>query len=146
MIDENRVSREILDAAIVVHKTLGGPGLLESVYRDSLVQELKLRGLKAEKEVYVPVVYRGLKVGYPFRLDILVENSIIVECKAAEKDHAVFAAQTLTYLRLTGYHLGILINFGKIKVIEGFRRIVNGYLPKNVRKNLTQRHELVLGS
>ena len=128
MVDETRISREILDAAIVVHRTLGGPGLLESVYRDSLVQELRLRGIKVEKEVYIPVVYKGLKVGDPLRLDILVEDSVIVECKATEKDHSVFAAQTLTYLRLTGRHLGILINFGKIKVFEGFQRIVNGYL------------------
>jgi len=126
--EENEISKTILDAAITVHKTLGGPGLLESVYHDSLVEELKMRGLKVEKEVKVPVLYKGVKVGDPLWIDILVEGQVIVECKATEKDNPVFAAQTLTYLRLSGMHLGLLINFGRERVVDGFKRIVNGYV------------------
>ena len=125
--EENEISKEILDAAITVHKTLGGPGILESVYRDSLVHELKLRNLKVEKEVLVPVVYKGVKVGDPLRIDILVEGRVVVECKAVEKDNPIFAVQTLTYLRLMKLHLGLLINFGKATLVEGYKRVVNGY-------------------
>ena len=126
--EENEISREILDAAITVHKTLGGPGILESVYRDSLVQELKLRNLKVEKEVLVPVTYKGVKVGDPLRIDILVEGRVVVECKAVEKDNPIFAVQTLTYLRLMKLHLGLLINFGKETLAGGYKRVVNGYV------------------
>ena len=125
--EENEISKQILDAAITVHKTVGGPGLLESVYRDSLFQELCLRGLKAEKEVRVPVTYKGVVVGDPLRIDILVEGCVVVECKAVEKDNPIFAVQTLTYLRLMKLHLGLLINFGKETLVAGYRRIVNGY-------------------
>lgn len=123
--DENEISKVVLDAAIMVHRTLGGPGLLESVYQDALVYELNLRGLKVEKEVVVPIKYKGVIVGDPLRVDILVENCIVVECKATEKDNPIFAVQTLTYLRLLGLHLGLLINFGKETLIAGFRRVVN---------------------
>ena len=126
--EENEISRQILDAAITVHKTVGGPGLLESVYRDSLIQELRLRGLRAEKEVRVPVTYKGVVVGDPLRVDILVEGSVVVECKAVEKDNPIFAVQTLTYLRLMKLHLGLLINFGRETLVAGYKRIVNGYV------------------
>lgn len=126
--EENEISKQILDAAITVHKTVGGPGLLESVYRDSLVQELRLRGLKVEKEVRVPVMYKGVVVGDPLRIDILVEGSVVVECKAVEKDNPIFAVQTLTYLRLMKLHLGLLINFGRETLVAGYKRIVNGYV------------------
>ena len=126
--EENEISREILDAAITVHKTFGGPGILESVYRDSLVQELKLRNLKVEKEVLVPVTYKGVKVGDPLRIDILVEGRVVVECKAVEKDNPIFAVQILTYLRLMKLHLGLLINFGKATLVEGYKCVVNGYV------------------
>ena len=125
--EENEISKQILDAAITVHKTVGGPGLLESVYRDSLVQELRLRGLKVEKEVCVPVTYKGVVVGDPLRIDILVEGTVVVECKAVEKDNPIFAVQTLTYLRLMRLHLGLLINFGQETLVAGYKRIVNGY-------------------
>ena len=122
---ENDISKVVLDAAILVHRTLGGPGLLESVYQDALVYELRLRGLKVEKEVIVPVTYKGVVVGDPLRLDILVENRVVVECKVTEKDNPIFAVQTLTYLRLLGLHLGLLINFGKETLVAGYRRVVN---------------------
>ena len=109
----------------MVHKTLGGPGLLESVYQDSLVYELQTRGLRVEKEVQVPVTYKGVIVGDPLRIDILVEGKVIIECKATEKDNPIFAVQTLTYLRLLKLHLGLLINFGKETLIAGYKRVVN---------------------
>ncbi|HCG20593.1 MAG TPA: GxxExxY protein [Verrucomicrobia bacterium] len=125
--DENAISQIILDSAICVHKALGGPGLLESVYRDSLAYELASRGLKVSKEVAVPVMYKGIAVGEPLRMDILVEDCVVIECKATEKDNPVFASQLLTYLRLQNRHLGLLINFGKARIVDGFRRIINGY-------------------
>ena len=123
--DENEISKIVLDAAIMVHRTLGGPGLLESVYQDALVYELKTRGLKVEEEVLVPVRYKGVVVGDPLRIDIFVEGCVVVECKATEKDNPIYAVQTLTYLRLLGLHLGLLINFGKETLIAGYRRVVN---------------------
>ena len=123
--DENEISQIVLDSAIMVHKTLGGPGLLESVYQDSLVCELHMRGLHVEKEVLVPVKYKGVVVGDPLRIDILVEGKVIIECKATEKDNPIFAVQTLTYLRLLNLHLGLLINFGKETLIAGYKRVVN---------------------
>ena len=123
--DENEISKIVLDAAIMVHRTLGGPGLLESVYQDALVYELRTRGLKVAKEVIVPVKYKGVVVGDPLRVDIFVEDRIVVECKATEKDNPIYAVQTLTYLRLLGLHLGLLINFGKETLVAGYRRVVN---------------------
>ena len=123
--EENDISKEVLDAAITVHRTLGGPGLLESVYQDALAYELTQRGLRVEKEVHVPVVYKGVVVGDPLRIDLLVEGRVVVECKATEKDNPIFAIQTLTYLRLMNLHLGLLVNFGKETLISGFKRIVN---------------------
>ena len=123
--DENEISQIVLDSAIMVHKALGGPGLLESVYQDSLVYELRTRGLHVEKEVLVPVTDKGVVVGDPLRIDILVEGKVIIECKATEKDNPIFAVQTLTYLRLLNLHLGLLINFGKETLIAGYERVVN---------------------
>ena len=123
--EENEISKIVLDAAIMVHRTLGGPGLLESVYQDALVFELKSRGLQVEKEVCVPVRYKGVEVGDPLRIDILVEGKVVIECKASDKDNPIFAVQTLTYLRLLNLHLGLLINFGKETLVGGFKRVVN---------------------
>ena len=123
--EDNEISKIVLDAAIMVHRTLGGPGLLESVYHDALVHELRTRGLKVDKEVTVPIRYKGVIVGDPLRVDILVEGRVVVECKATEKDNPIFAVQTLTYLRLLNLHLGLLINFGKETLVSGYRRIIN---------------------
>ena len=123
--EDNDISKEVLDSAITVHRTLGGPGLLESVYQDALAYELSQRGLKVEKEVHVPVTYKGIVVGDPLRIDLLVEGRVVVECKATDKDNPIYAVQTLTYLRLLNLHLGLLVNFGKETLIAGFKRIVN---------------------
>ena len=122
---ENEISRIILDAAIEVHRTLGGPGLLESVYEEALAWELERRGLSIERQKPVPVEYKGQTLGTPLRLDLLVDGQVIIECKATSDYNPIFEVQTLTYLRLTGLKLGLVINFGERLVKDGFRRVVN---------------------
>jgi len=123
---ENQISRIILDAAIEVHRTLGGPGLLESVYEEALAWELTQRGLIVERQKSVPIVYKGRTLGTPLRLDLLVNGKVIVECKATTDYNPIFEVQTLTYLRLTGLKLGVVINFGERLIKHGFHRVVNG--------------------
>jgi len=116
---------EIVKAAYEVHKLLGGPGLLETVYETSLCRELALRGLSAQRQVAIPVVYKNEPVRDPLYLDILVENQLIIEVKATGKDYPIYPIQLLTYLRLTGIENGLLINFGKECLSEGIQRITN---------------------
>jgi GxxExxY protein len=123
---ENQISREIVLSAIEVHRTLGGPGLLESVYEEALVWELKQRGLNVQRQMMVPIQYKGVSLSSPLRLDLLVHDKVIVECKALVKYNKIFEAQTLTYLRITGLKLGLVINFGEILVKDGIHRVVNG--------------------
>lgn len=87
---ENEISEIILDAAISVHTGIGGPGLLESYYETALVQELRMRGLKVEEQKRIPIIYKGVEIGDPYRLDVLVEDKVIVECKAVEKKQQYF--------------------------------------------------------
>ena len=122
---ENEISRIILDAAIEVHRTLGGPGLLESVYEEALAWELQNRGLNVQRQKSVPVVYKGQTLATPLRLDLLVEGKVIVECKATTDYNSIFEVRALTYLRLTGLKLGLVINFGERLVKNGFHRVVN---------------------
>lgn len=112
---ENEISKIIVDSAIEVHKTLGGPGLLESVYQESLYFELQSRGLFAEKEIQVPIVYKGNQISSPLRLDLLVEKKVIVEAKAVINYNNIFESQVLTYLCLLKLKLGLVINFGEKK-------------------------------
>jgi GxxExxY protein len=123
---ENEISREIVDSAIEVHRTLGGPGLLESVYEEALAYELTSRLLKVERQVLVPLTYKGASLSTPLRLDLLVNQLVIVEAKAVSAWHPVFEAQALTYLRLTGLKLCLIINFGETVVKNGIKRVVNG--------------------
>ena len=123
---ENEISKIILDSAIEVHKAIGGPGLLESYYENALDKELRLRGLSVERQKPISVFYKGEEIGEPYRLDMLVEGKVIIECKATEKNNPVFGAQLLTYLRLTGLRLGIVINFGQKLIKEGWERVSNG--------------------
>lgn len=123
---ENEIATTIVDAAVEVHRTLGGPGLLESVYEEALVEELRLRGLRVERQREVPVRYKGKELGTGFRVDLLVEGLVIVECKAADKHNDIFEAQLLTYLRQLGLKLGLVINFGEKLVKRGIHRVVNG--------------------
>ncbi len=122
---ENDISGRVVDAAIEVHRTLGGPGLLESVYEEALAYELGLIGLNVERQKEIPVFYKGAHLNTRFRLDLLVENKVIVECKATREDHQVFAVQALTYLRLLDLKLALVINFGKPLLKDGIHRIVN---------------------
>ncbi len=123
---ENEVSRVVYECAIEVHRTLGGPGLLEGVYEEALAWELGQKGLKVERQVQVPVVYKGNPLGTPLRLDLLVEGIVVVECKAAAEYNTICESQVLTYLRMTGLKLGMVINFGEKFVKEGIHRVVNG--------------------
>lgn len=122
---ENLLSEQVLDAAIEVHRTLGGPGLLESLYEDALFHELRLRNIPALLQVPVPVTYKKYKLRDPMRLDILVDRKVIIEVKATETVLAVHKAQVLTYLRLTNLKLGLVINFGQGRLIDGWSRVVN---------------------
>jgi GxxExxY protein len=122
---ENEISEVILDAAIEVHTTLGGPGLLESVYEEALAYELTQRGLRVERQKPVSLTYKKQPLTTPLRLDLLVEGKVIVECKATTEYNPIFEAQILTYLRLTGLKLGLIINFGAKRVIDGYKRVVN---------------------
>lgn len=117
---------KIIGAAIEVHRTLGGPGLLESIYESALCHELSLQGLRHQTQVSVDVNYKGVKIREPLFLDILVEGKIIVEAKATEKENPIHQVQLLTYLRLTGLRLGLLINFGSRHLKEGISRVING--------------------
>lgn len=123
---ENEISAIILDAAIAVHKELGGPGLLESVYEEALAFELQDRGVSVERQVVVPLVYKEHRLGTPLRLDLLVDGKVIVECKAVDLYNMIFNIQVLTYLRLKHLKLGLVINFGAATIKEGTHRVVNG--------------------
>jgi GxxExxY protein len=123
-LDLNEVSRKIVDSAIQVHKKLG-PGLLESVYRECLVYELRKRGLRVEVEVQIPIMYDGVPLKSPLRVDILVEGEVIVELKSIEDVLAVHRAQVISYLRLSGKRLGLLFNFNVVLLKDGMYRFVN---------------------
>lgn len=122
----NQTSEAVIEAAIEVHRTLG-PGLLESAYRDCLCRELALRGIAFEKERPLPVEYKGAQLECGYRLDLLIANLIVVEVKAVEAVAPVHEAQLLTYLRLGGWRVGLLINFNVVMLKDGIRRKIVGY-------------------
>jgi len=122
----NQLSKEILAAAITVHKEMG-PGLLESVYELCLLKELQLRGIYAENQVPVPLFYKGKQLNKDFRIDILVEKEIVIELKAVDILLPVHDAQIISYLKLTNKKLGFLINFNVPLIKEGFNRFVNNF-------------------
>lgn len=124
---ENEISQKIIGAAIEVHKQLG-PGLLESTYETCLAYELKQLGLDVKQQIALPVVYKEVKLDAGYRIDLLIENKVIVEIKSVEALADIHTAQLLTYLKLKDLKLGLLINFNSVKVIEGLKRIINGYL------------------
>jgi GxxExxY protein len=123
--DENQISKVIVDCCYKIHTRLG-PGLLESVYLEILIYELKKLGLKCEKEVGIPVHYEDIKLDLGFRADVIVENLVIVELKAVEKIMPVHKKQLMTYLRLTRMKLGLLANFNVNLIKDGIERVVNG--------------------
>jgi GxxExxY protein len=124
--DENQLSTIIVDAAIEVHRTLGGPGLLEGVYQEALAWEVAQRGIPVEREKIVELMYKGHTLGSPLRLDLLIGKLVIVEAKATTQYNSIYESQLLTYLRLTGLKLGLVINFGERRVKDGIHRVVNG--------------------
>ena len=124
---ENEIAKHVLDAAFVVHTKLG-PGLLESVYEVVLAYELKKRGLTADRQTPMPIMYDNIRFDEAFRSDLVVNGKIIVELKSVEALFPVHAKQLLTQLRLSGLKLGLLINFGEAHLKNGIKRVINGHL------------------
>ena len=122
---ENETATAVVDAAFKIHKTLG-PGLLESVYEAVLDFELQSRGLQVARQVGLPVHYDGVKLELGFRIDLMVNNKLIIEVKSVEAVAPVHKKQLLTYLRLTDLRLGLLINFNVERIKDGIQRVVNG--------------------
>ena len=122
---ENDISRIIVDVCYQIHVELG-PGLLESVYEEILFQELQNEGLIIERQKPLPVVWRGKVLDLSYRTDLIVENKVIVEIKSVQEIHPVHPKQLLTYLKLSGLKLGLLINFNSPLIKTGITRIVNG--------------------
>jgi GxxExxY protein len=123
LIEINKVSGEVVDAAMDVHSALG-PGLLESVYEHCLAHELLGRGLKVERQAPIPVVYKVTQLEVGFKVDLLVEDCLIVELKAVEEVLPIHEAQIFTYLSLTGSRVGLLLNFNVVSMKKGIRRII----------------------
>lgn len=121
---ENEIVTIIIGASIKVHKKLG-PGLLESAYQKCLYYELVKRGLFVEKEVYLPIVYEKIELDHGYRIDLLIENKAVVELKTVESIIDIHEAQMLTYLKLGGYKLGLLLNFNVKLLKYGIKRYVN---------------------
>ena len=118
------LSREIISASIEVHEVLG-PGLLEGIYEAALFHELQLRNINVRRQLEVPVFYKGLPLSKALRLDLLIENNVVIEIKSVETVLALHKAQLLSYLRLTGCELGLLINFNAVQLRHGLHRVVN---------------------
>ncbi|MDD2996519.1 MAG: GxxExxY protein [Paludibacter sp.] len=121
-----RIGKIILDCAFEVHKELG-PGLLESIYEECLCEEIKNKGLKVENQVYLPLLYKGKKLNKNFRIDVLVEDAVILEIKSAIDLYSVDEAQLVSYMKLADKHLGYLLNFNVALLKDGIRRKVNKY-------------------
>jgi GxxExxY protein len=121
--NENELSSKIIGCAIEVHKQLG-PGLLESAYQECLLYELKAAGLQVQKEKPMPIVYKEVRLDHGYRLDLLVENKVVVEIKTVEALNEVHVAQVLTYLKLGNYKLGLLLNFHVATLKSGIKRVI----------------------
>jgi GxxExxY protein len=123
MLIHEDVTNKIISAAIEVHKELG-PGMLELAYKEALAYELKFRGLNIKLEVPIPIKYKNIKLECGYRADIIVEELVVVELKAQKDNNDIFAAQLLTNTKLSGYKIGLLLNFHHKKLIDGIRRFV----------------------
>ncbi|MBJ7879245.1 GxxExxY protein [Gelidibacter salicanalis] len=120
---ENELSNKIIGCAIEVHKQLG-PGLLESAYKECLLHELLLHGLNVQKEKPMPIIYKDVKLDHGYRIDLLVENKVVIEIKTVEGFTDVHLAQVITYLKLGNYKLGLLLNFHVTTLRNGIKRVV----------------------
>jgi GxxExxY protein len=123
---ENQISEKIIGCAIEVHKQLG-PGLLESAYQACLDYELRESGLSVKKEIPMPIVYKDIQLDHGYRIDLLVENKVVIEIKTVEALNDVHTAQVLTYLKLGNYKLGLLLNFHVRTLKNGIKRLINTY-------------------
>jgi GxxExxY protein len=123
---KNLITEKIIQCAIAVHTKLG-PGLMESAYKECLFYELKKSSLKVEKEKPLPLVYEEVKLECGYRIDLFVEDMIVIEVKSVEALNDIHLAQTLTYLKLAEKRIGLLINFNVVRLREGIKRIANGY-------------------
>lgn len=121
----NQTTEAIIGAAIEVHKHLG-PGLLESAYEECICQELNLRNIQFQRQIPLPVIYKGTKLDCGYRIDLLVKNEVVVELKAMESIQPIHEAQVLTYMRLGGWKVGLIINFNVPIVVKGIKRLVLG--------------------
>ena len=124
---EDKIAKAVIGLSIEVHKALG-PGLLESTYKEALFYKINKAGLKVEKEKPMPLVFEEVKLDCGYRIDLLVENKLVIELKSVESLTDVHFAQTLTYLKLGNFKLGLLINFNVALVKDGIKRIINGNL------------------
>jgi GxxExxY protein len=127
MVDDEVVAHSVIGAAIEVHRTLGGPGLLESVYEEALCWELRAGRLSPERQTPGPILYKGHSLATSTRLDLLVERRIVVGCKAVKDWNPIVASQALTDLRLLNLKLALVINFGETLAKDGIHRMINGY-------------------
>ena len=123
--DENKLSNKIVGAAIEVHRTLG-PGLLESTYEECLCHELSLEQIPFERQAMLPIVYKGNRLDCGYRVDIIVDNKVILELKYVAERQPIHKAQLLTYLKLSGLKLGLLLNFNVLQMKDGINRLVKG--------------------
>ncbi len=124
--DINKISGAVIDAAMTVHSALG-PGLLESAYEACLMHELSKKRLNAQSQVGLPVFYDGVNIDIGYRIDVLVEDSVIVELKAVSELAPIHEAQLLSYLKLSGKRVGFLINFNVVRLKDGIKRMVNNF-------------------
>ncbi len=124
---ENEIAKIVFDLGLKVHKALG-PGLLESTYEECLYYEVDKKGLFVEKQKALPLIYEGVKLEIGYRIDLMIERKLIVEVKSVETLNEIHLAQILTYLRLSGCKLGLLINFNSLLFKNGVRRVINGSL------------------
>jgi GxxExxY protein len=124
---ENEIAHRVIGLAIDVHDALG-PGLLEKAYEECLFYKIVKAGLYAEQRKPMPLVFEEVRMECGYRIDILIENKLVIEVKSVEALHNVFFAQTLTYMRLGGYKLGLVINFNVLKLRDGIKRVINGKL------------------
>jgi GxxExxY protein len=128
---ENQIANKIIGCAIEVHKALG-PGLLESAYKECLFYKLQQDGLSVQKEKPMPLVFEGIKLECGYRIDLLVEGKVIIELKSVEMLTDVHMAQTLTYMKLGNYKLGLLINFNVVLLKQGIKRFINGNINEEI--------------
>lgn len=124
MIEENQIATEVIACAIRVHRALG-PGLLEKIYQECLSYELNKAGISVKKEYILPIKYDGIELESGLRIDLLVENKLVIELKSVDEINDVHIAQTLTYLKLSGCKLGLIINFNVALLKQGIKRIIN---------------------